>query len=95
MHDHADGRLQGLPVVTPAFHGKIQGKQIRMVVDGTVLLEYVVVIDADCRVIGPYWVGAARDFWVKLVDDGISTGIGVSMKFYWCHCNDFVIDIVW
>lgn len=65
-----------------------------MVVDGAVFFEYVVVVDADSRVTGPCWIGVARDFWVELVDDGISTGIGVSMEFYRRHYNDLAVDIV-
>lgn len=58
-----------------------------MKVDGAVLLKDVVMVDADRGIVGPFWIGIARDFWVELVYDGVTASVDVTMELYRCHVD--------
>lgn len=65
-----------------------------MVVSRAALLEDIVVVDANGGIVGPCWVGVARNIWVKLVDDSVTTCVGIAMELDGCHGADVVIAIV-
>lgn len=89
VHDLADRGLRRQLVGAHAADREFQRQEVRVVVNrASALSDDIVLIHGDRGVIRPPWIRLARNFRVKLVDNGVTAAVDVTMEFYRRHGSD-------
>lgn len=50
----------------------------------------IVLVDSDCRVVRPSWVGLARNFGIEFIYDGSSIFVCITVELHRCHDGDLL-----